>query len=321
MKIVFFGSADFAVPALIKLKESNKILTVVTKPDKPKGRRLLTSPSEVKLKAQELGLNISHIEGLSPASASEMLAGYSADLFIAIAYGQILSLDILSLPKFYSVGLHASLLPKYRGASPINWAILNGETQTGVTVFRLNEKMDAGDIISQEVVKILESDNAETLYSRLSLTGADLLSRSIPLIESGRQELKRQNEAKATFTPKLKKEDGLINWTEDATLIHNKVRGLYNWPGTFSDFRGRKIKIWETETAVDAIRNERSKPGEIIKVESSAIFVACGCGVLKIKELQVEGGRRVAVSDYLSGHKISAGDCFTPGDVPQRDTP
>jgi methionyl-tRNA formyltransferase len=302
MRIVFFGTSDFAVPSLAGLAGRHDIAAVITKPDKPRGRHLLTCPSAVKEKARELGLPVSFLEG--PA-----LKDYEADLFVVIAYGRILPSEILRLPKFYSIGLHASLLPKYRGASPINWALLKGETLTGVTVFKLSEKMDAGDIITREEVGILSSDNARTLSVKLSVSGADLLLKAVDAIGKRSECLKRQKDEEATFTSRRKKEDGLIDWKRSAAEVHNKVRAMFGWPGAFSDLNGHKVKIFATEIA-GSQQPEARGPGRIVKAGPDAIEVSCGQGIIMVKELQAEGGKRLAASDYLLGHKVRAGDFF-----------
>ncbi len=309
MKIVFFGTSDFAVPSLIRLNGCHKIAAVVTKSDKPKGRHLLSRPSPVKSKAQELNIPLFFIDDISEDYAAKELSRYKADLFVVVAYGTILSSNILSIPKFYTIGLHASLLPKYRGAAPINLAILNGDAESGVTTFRLNEKMDTGDIILQRAIAVLDSDNAEVLSLKLSLTGADLLLETTGLVERREEQFIKQREDEATYAPKLKKEDGIIDWTKSAIQIHNQVRAVYNWPGAFSNLGGHTIKIWQSNV-VDSKAKGIDKPGAVIKVEPNGIFVACGEGILCVKELQAEGGRRMPVADYLLGHKISVGDFF-----------
>ena len=269
----------------------------------------MTRPSAVKAKAQELGLPVFSLEDLPLADAVNKLKRYEADLFVVIAYGRILPAGILSLPKFYSIGLHASLLPKYRGASPINWALLNGEKRTGVTVFKLSEKMDAGDIIMQEEADILNSDNAQTLSVKLSEVGVDALLRAVDVIGKRSERFGRQKDEEATFTPRLKKEDGLIDWERSAAEVHNKVRAMFGWPGAFSDLSGHKVKILVTEIGQPQEAGTH-RAGEIIRVGPDGIEVSCGQGMIKVKELQAEGGKRLAVSEYLLGHKVRAGDFF-----------
>jgi len=309
MKIVFLGTSEFAVPSLKELHNTHGITAVITKRDKPQGRRLISAPSPVKAAAQELGLPVSSVEGLPADKAAEALAGYGADIFIVIAYGQILPAKVLSLPGMGSIGLHASLLPKYRGPSPINWAIINGETTTGVTVFRLNEKMDAGAIVSQRRVEILPSDNAQTLSDKLAVAGAELLSGSVTDIASGRASFTEQDAKSATVTGKLKKEDGRIDWSLPASVIHNRIRGLYGWPGAYSVFSDKVIKICIAEN-LESSTKEKSSPGRIIAMDQKGIVVSCGKGAIRIIELQAEGSKRMGAFAYVQGNRIVQGSSF-----------
>ena len=309
MRIIFFGTSEFAVPSLTRLSKLHDIAAAITKSDKPKGRSLKPVPSAVKIKADSLGIDVVSIDVMSAAEALVALEKYKADIFVVISYGKILPREILSLPKLYSVGLHASLLPKYRGASPISWAILNGEEKTGVTVFKLTGKMDAGEIIMQKPADILDSDNADTLSEKLSGLGAGLLTEAIDSISQGKAQFIIQDESEATFTPKVKKEDGKIEWDKPALEIHNKVRAFYGWPGTFSNLNGRIIKIWNTELT-DLPAQKGLSPGQITAIDSNGITVACGKGALRIKELQAEGGKRMQAKDYLLGNRVSAGASF-----------
>lgn len=310
MKIVFLGTSEFAVPSLKELHSTHGITAVITKRDKPQGRRLISAPSPVKAAAQELGLPVSSVEGLPADKAAEALAGYGADIFIVIAYGQILPAKVLSLTGMGSFGLHASLLPKYRGPSPINWAIINGETATGVTVFRLNEKMDAGAIVSQSRVEILPSDNAQTLSDKLAVTGAKLLSGSVADIASGKASFTEQDARSATVTGKLKKEDGRIDWSQPASVIHNRIRGLYGWPGAFSSLSGKAVRIWSSGSPSAIEASGPDSPGKITAIDKDGITVGCGEGSVTILELQAEGGRRMKASEYALGHNVRAGDSF-----------
>lgn len=309
MTILFFGTSEFAVPSLVKLVKLHKICAVVTKSDKPQGRNLKPLPSLIKAKARSFGLEVISIDDMPTAEVIAALKKYKADVFIVIAYGKLLSSEVLSLPRFYSIGLHASLLPKYRGASPINLAILNGEEKTGVTVFKLSEKMDAGQIIMQKDIEILGSDNAETLSEKLSNLGANLLVNAVDAIDEGKAQFIEQAETEATFTAKLKKEDGKIEWERPAAEINNKVRAFYGWPGVFSSLKGRVIKIWVTEIA-DLPTRGNSVPGQIAEIDNKGITVSCGDGALRIKELQAEGGKRMKASAYVLGNKVAIGDRF-----------
>jgi methionyl-tRNA formyltransferase len=309
MKIVFFGTSEFAVPSLERLSQSHGIETVITKPDKPQGRRLISAPSPVKKAAAALGIPVRSIEGLPLSGSEKLLKDYCADLFVVIAYGQILPLKLLSLPKIYSIGLHASLLPAYRGASPINWVLINGEKESGVSVFRLNEKMDAGEVVMQRRTDILQEDNAETLSGRLAAIGSGLLVEAVDAIAAGTAGLSVQDESKATVTPKLKKDDGRIDWERSSEEIHNRIRGLYGWPGAFSNLGNKTIKIWSSAPDVSADKGT-AVPGEITAVGSGVIKVACGRGALDISEMQAEGGKRMGASDYALGHAIQPGSKF-----------
>jgi len=309
MTILFFGTSGFAVPSLAKLAKSHNVAAVVTRSDKPQGRNLKPLPSPVKTKAQSLGLKVISIDDLPVAEAVAVLKKYKADIFVVVSYGKLLSFEALSLPRFYSIGLHASLLPKYRGASPINWAILNGEEKTGVTVFKLSEKMDAGEIIMRKDTEILGSDNTETLSVELSNLGADLLARAVDAIDEGKSQFIEQAETEVTFTAKLKKEDGKIKWERPAAEIHNKVRAFYGWPGAFSRLNGRVIKIWVSEVAGLPAQGN-FVPGRIAGIDNNGITVECGNGALRVKELQAEGGKRMTASAYVRGNKVAIGDLF-----------
>jgi len=309
MTILFFGTSGFAVPSLAKLAKSHEVAAVVTRSDKPQGRDLKPLPSPVKAKARSLSLEVISIDDMPPAAVLAALKKYKADIFVVISYGKLLSSEALSLPGLYSIGLHASLLPKYRGASPINWAILNGEEKTGVTVFKLSEKMDAGEIMLKKDAEILDSDNAETLSEKLSNIGANLLVSAADLIEEGKARFIKQDESEATFTPKLKKEDGRIEWNKPAAEIHNKVRAFYGWPGSFSRLKGGVIKIWASEVCGLPAQAD-PRPGQIAEIDNDGIVVACGKGALRIKELQAEGGKRMKASAYVLGNKVIIGDSF-----------
>ncbi|MGB2706211.1 MAG: methionyl-tRNA formyltransferase, partial [Candidatus Omnitrophota bacterium] len=236
MKIVFFGSSEFAVPSLERLLESqHQVLAVVTQPDRKKGRRRLTiSATPVKRAALARGLNILQTADLEETGTFKKLKSLKADLFVVVSFGQILTQRVLSIPKIYCINLHPSLLPKYRGAAPVNRAIMNGEKTTGLTIIKMNERMDAGDIILQRGIPIEREDDSETLNDKLSELGAVLLLDAIRFIEEDRIAFKKQNDKKTTLAPRLKKEDGIIDWEKDARQIHNRVRGTLPWPGAYT---------------------------------------------------------------------------------------
>ncbi len=308
MKIIFFGTSAFAVSSLKALAGSrHKIVAVVTQPDRPKGRNLVLKPPVIKEIASSLNIPI-----LQPAKASDTesikrLREFNADLFVVVSFGQLLSEELLAVPKQFTVNLHASLLPKYRGAAPINWAIINGEKTTGVTVFRLVKKMDAGDIISEKTVEIVETDNAMTLSEKLSEEGSKLLVDTVDSIELGRSVFKKQDDTLVTFAPRLKKEEGRIDWQLSAMEIHNRVRGFLPWPSAFTQFNKKMLKILESE--VCDCPDARGCPGKIIEIrQGSGIIVMTGNGCVVLKSLQLEGSRPMEFMDFVNGHPMQPGD-------------
>lgn len=305
MKIVFFGSSDFAVPSLKRLLDSaHEVLAVVTRPDREKGRRLKVTPTPVKTIALKKGVSIYQPENVGEKESLECLKSLRADLFVVVAFGQILDKVVLDIPKLYSINLHASLLPKYRGAAPINRAVMNGERQTGLSIIRMNERMDAGDIILQRPAKIEKEDTSETLNRTLSNLGAILLLDAVRFIKRDKVTFKKQNEKKATLAPRLKKESGLINWENAALDIHNVVRGLIPWPCAYTFLNNKILKIWKSEVCSSRANPE---PGVIIDVQKEGLMIACGKDILIIKELQAEGGRRMDTTSFARGHKIEKG--------------
>ncbi|MCK4463121.1 MAG: methionyl-tRNA formyltransferase [Candidatus Omnitrophica bacterium] len=303
MNVVFFGTSKFAVPSLKKFISSNhRILAVITQPDRRKGRHLKLSISPVKEVAAKFKLKILQPEKFDEAFINK-LKSLNPDIFIVIAFGHILKKEVFEIPSFYSVNLHASLLPKYRGAAPINWAIMNGETKTGVTIIKMNEMMDKGDIILQREVDINPDDTSFILGKKLSQIGADSLLRTLEDIENNKENFIKQNSRRATYARKLKKEDGLIDWKKTATEIHDKVRGLISWPGAYTIFNRKILKIWKTQV----LKEKTGKPGEIIRAEGDSLIVGTAKGQLKILELQLEASKRMDVASFLRGHKISVG--------------
>jgi methionyl-tRNA formyltransferase len=306
MNIVYFGSSEFAVLPLKSLIEAGAdICCVVTQPDKQKGRGLRVEGTPVKKTAKEAGLEIYQPAGINTKEAADFLKKLKPDLFVVIAYGQILSQAILDIPKIFSVNTHASLLPKYRGAAPINWAIVKGEKVTGISVIRMNSRMDAGDILLQKRTDIDDCDTTATLSVKLSGLAALLLLESLSAIENKKINPVKQKDAEVSFAPLLKKEDGLVDWGKTAQELHNLVRGLYPWPGAFTYHKGRLIKI-----CVSKVRGSgglRAQPGEIIEAEKSGIIVGTKSGLLEILELQPEGKRRMTAAEFISGHKLKAG--------------
>ncbi|MBL7158806.1 MAG: methionyl-tRNA formyltransferase [Candidatus Omnitrophica bacterium] len=306
MKIVFFGSSKFAVHPLDTLANSqHEVACVVTQPDRKKGRRLLLSRTPVKSRALELGLEIYQPEDLREKDAVKYIRRFKADLFVVAAYGEILTKEILDLPKLYAINVHPSLLPKYRGAAPVQWAMIKGEKKTGLTVIRMNEKMDAGDIMLERSVKIEREDTASGLEEKLSYLGAILLLDAVRFIEMEKIQFKRQNPKSVSYAPKLKKEDGLIDWGMDAAKVYNRVRGLAPWPGAHTLLSGKGLKILQAEILP---AYKKLAPGTIIETRSDGIVVACGKNSIVIKELQLEGGKSMDAANFLRGHKLERGN-------------
>lgn len=307
MKIIFFGTSVFAVPSLEQLAASDhQVSLVVTQPDRPKGRNLKLAAPAVKDAAKRLHLPLYQPEDALAADAIQSLRKHNADLFVVVAFGCILNTEILSIPKKFSINLHASLLPKYRGAAPINWALINGEKTTGVTVFRLNEVMDAGDIIIERSLTIEDEDTAITVSEKLSGIGAITLREAVDLIARDKVVFKKQDRAHATFARKLKKSDGVIDWGLSAVALMNRVRGLIPWPGAFTTLEGRQLKILDAA----AIQHEPkdASNGQIVEITpDSDIVVKTNDGCLVIKRLQLEGSRPMGCEEFLRGHTIAQG--------------
>ncbi len=308
MKIVFFGTSEFAVTILKKLAASSHAIScVITQPDRKSGRRLRVSASPVKQEAKKLNIPLYQPEDIIEKSFIDRLKGYKADFFVVVAYGTILPKVILGIPRFCSLNAHASLLPKYRGAAPVNWAIANGEDKTGVTIIRMNEEMDAGDIILQKEAKIAPSEAAEALGSRLAAMGAGLLMEAMELIKEGKADFRKQDEKNVTFAPKLRKEDGRIDWGLDTADIINRMRGLEPWPGTYSFLDGHMLKIIsaKAETGKDF---SGFLPGELVASgEKEGFIVRTGDGAVSIREMQLEGKKRMSAELFLRGYKIKPG--------------
>jgi methionyl-tRNA formyltransferase len=312
MNIVFLGSSEFAVPSLKALLSSgHQIIAVVTQPDRKKGRGLALGETAVKEIAKQAKLKIFQPDRINAPEAVALLRSLNPDLLVVIAYGQILSSQVLEIPKIMPVNLHASLLPKYRGAAPINWAIIKGEKTTGITVMRITEKMDAGPMIAQKVLEIDKDETALELEQRLSILGAELILGSLKLIEKENYTLIPQNENLVAFAPKLKKEDGLIAWSNQAQDIYNLIRGCLDWPGAFTYYKGKLLKIFSAGVILDAQASGDFAVGEIVKIDENGILVATGKGTLLIKELQPEGKRKMQAKDFILGHKLRAGEKFS----------
>jgi methionyl-tRNA formyltransferase len=297
MKIVFMGTPDFSIPSLkILLESKHKVIAVVTQPDKERGRGQKVSFTPVKQFAVENNIPIYQPEKLKGNSEFvDQMKSLEPDLFVVVAF-RILPKEVFEIPKFGSFNLHGSYLPKYRGAAPIQWALINGETETGLTTFKLAEKVDTGNIYLQENVEIYPEDNFEILHDRMSKLGAKMVFETVNLIESGNYELKQQNDTLASFAPKITKEICLIDWNKPAIEIHNLVRGLSPHPAAYLIYDEKVIKVYKTEVVE---RNEL-KPFQIEQTKKELI-IGCGNNALQILELQQEGRKRMSVEEFLRG--------------------
>lgn len=300
MNIIFMGTPEFAVPSLrILLNSHHKIQAVVTVPDKPKGRGQQLAQSDIKKFALEQGLNILQPVSLKDDEFTEEIKSYSPDLIVVVAF-RILPKNIFKIPKYGSINLHASLLPKYRGAAPINWAIINGERETGVTTFFLQEKVDTGNIIMQNAVDINADDTAGTLHDKLMNLGAQTVFDTVELIEnsSGNLPAVKQNNGEATPAPKIYKEDCKINFDQSVDKVYDFIRGLSPYPGAYTEYNGKIMKIYSTiKSHWDSLKG----PGRFF-VKEGKLYISCLNEFLEITELQLEGKRRMNTIEFLNGH-------------------
>ncbi len=308
-RIIFFGTPSFAIPSLKALIEgSDEVVGVVTQPDRPKGRGMRLSPSPVKELALKYGINLLQPEKVRDESFQESIKSLSPEIFVVVAFGQILPGSLIKVPKHGAINVHASLLPKYRGAAPIPWAILNGEDSTGVTIIMMDEGLDTGDILTQMEIQIEKDDTSHSLQEKLSVLGATLLMETIEIMKRGALNPKPQNHSNATYAPLLRKEDGHIDWRKRAEEIDRQVRAFNPWPGAFTKWNGKMLKIFKGETRR---RETHAEPGTAIWVGLDFIEVETGDGTFLIKEVQLEGKKRISVRDFLCGNPIPHGTIFT----------
>ena len=305
MRIVFMGTPDFAVGALEALVEAgHEVAAVVTQPDKPKGRGKEMQQTPVKACALKHNIEVFQPIKIKTPDAVEVLKGYDADLFVVAAFGQILSKEILDMPKYGCVNIHASLLPKYRGAAPIQWAVLDGEKETGVTIMQMNEGLDTGDMLTKVIVPIEDNDTGESLFNKLAEAGAKLLVETIPQIEAGTLNPEPQDDSRSTYARMIKKEMGQIDWKKEAVVLERLVRGMNSWPSAYTHFNGKTLKIWEA--GVEA-GGGNAVPGTVVEVTKNSIKVQTGRDILVLKQVQLEGKKRMDVAAFLLGYKVEAG--------------
>jgi methionyl-tRNA formyltransferase len=308
MRIVFFGSPASALPSLRRILEAgHSVELIITQPDKPSGRGKKPTPSPVKQAALELNISTCQPTKIKQDPiALEKIKEIQPELIVVAAYGQIIPASIIYLPKYRSVNVHFSLLPKYRGASPVQWALLSGEEKTGITIFELNEKMDEGDILSQEEVEILPEENAAELEMRLAQKGAELLVKTIARIDSA--DHRKQDHSRATFAPKLKKEDGRIDWGKNALQIERQVRAFTLWPSAYTFLGEKRIIVLKGKRIEDKL-SPSSSPGEILDLKKEGIEVCCGQRTIYlVQNLQAEGRRKMDAFSFCLGARVRARD-------------
>ena len=309
MKIVFMGTPDFARGALEALiAAGHEITAVVTQPDKAKGRSGQLQYPPVKECAVEHNIPVMQPVRIKTPEAIAQLASYEADIFVVAAFGQILSQEILDMPKYGSLNIHASLLPKYRGASPIQQVIIDGEAETGVTIMQMDAGIDTGDMLYKRVIAIEDTDTFESLHDKLMVLGGEAIVEALALLETGALEPEKQDDALSCHAKLITKEMGNIDFEKSANEINRLVRGLNPWPSAYTFYKGKQLKIWETQVENEITDKE---PGTITEVTKTAIKVACKEGVLSILSLQLEGKKRMSAHDFLLGVKVQPGERFT----------
>ena len=296
------GTSPFARPTLRALSDSEEVIAVITQPDRPRGRGQAVAPSPAKEFALDLGLQILQPERVKDPQFIAQLEGLGPDVIVVAAFGQILPPAVLDLPPLGCINVHPSLLPKYRGAAPINWAIINGESKTGVTTYVMDEGMDTGPILLTREVEIGLDETAEELGDQLATIGGDLARETIKGLKEGTLQPIPQDEQGATYAPLLKKADGLIQWKEAADRIRNQIRGMVPWPVAFTWWQGKRMKVFRGRTG-----DGTGAPGEITSVDNG-IEVSCGEGSLLIEELQLEGGRKMGWEEFTRGHQLTPGE-------------
>ncbi|NKB80933.1 MAG: methionyl-tRNA formyltransferase [Nitrospirales bacterium] len=326
MRIVFMGTPAFAVPSLKALLHSeHQVVGIVTQPDRPKGRGKQMVASPIKALAQENNLPILQPEKIKSPEFFDELTQWAPDAIVVVAFGRILPKTILTLPHRGCLNVHASLLPHYRGASPIQWAIINGETETGITTMLMDEGMDTGDLLLQETEPILPTDTATSLSNRLATRGGTLLLTTLRAWETGTLLSHPQAHENATMAPILQKADGTIDWALDAQSLVNRIRGLSPWPGSFTFLEGHRLTIWQASVCgtPQSETHEVFHPGTIVFVDTQRLEVATGSGLITLTEVQPANGKRMPIEHFLTGHHINAGMIFQPEPVssPQLNNP
>jgi methionyl-tRNA formyltransferase len=304
------GTPEFAVPSLqVLLEGQDQVVGVVTQPDQPSGRGMVFHAPPVKVLAEARHVPVFQPAKLRVPGVLEQLQAWQPDLIVVAAYGRILPTTILTLPPLGCINVHASLLPKYRGAGPIQWAIANGETETGITIMQISEQMDAGDILLQKSLPIAANDTGGSLHDKLARLGAEALQEAIGLLKSGQLTARQQNEAEVTYAPLIKKEDGRVDWHLAAAVIERRVRAFNPWPSAYTILNGKLLKIFAAQVE-HFLRSSQAAPGTVIEVTPVSVSVVTGNGVLTLREVQLAGKKRLSVEEFLRGHQLQPGMMF-----------
>ncbi len=321
MKIIFMGTPDFAAGALEALLFAGyEVVCVVTQPDKPKGRSGRLQASPVKECALGHGIPVLQPRRIKTPEAVEELKRYGADLYIVAAFGQILSQEILDIPRYGCLNIHASLLPKYRGASPIQHVILDGERETGITVMQMDAGLDTGDMLYKKSIPVEDTDTYSTLHDKLMALGGEAICEALPLLEQGRLTPVGQKEEESCYAPLISKDMGLLDFAKDAIVLERQIRGMNPWPSAYTTYKGRQLKVWRAQipeangadpgeaVTSGTVTPGTVTPGTVTAVGGDFIEIACGSGALRVYELQLEGKKRMSTHDFLLGVKLQAGE-------------
>jgi methionyl-tRNA formyltransferase len=307
LRVIFMGTPEFACPTLQMLIDRGEdVIAVVTQPDRPKGRGQKTLPPPVKVLAEKHGIPVLQPAKVRALEFIEVMKEMKPDVAVVVAFGQILPKALLEIPRFGCINVHASLLPRYRGAAPLNWCIINGETETGVTTMLMDVGLDTGAMLVKKSTPIDPDEDTESLHDRLSILGAEALAETLDLLAAGKLVPEKQNDSLSCYASMLKKEDGLIDWNRDAQTIKNKVRGMSPWPGAFTWLDGKLVKIYRVRTK-ETLPGRVETAGTVLRADRDGIEVACTDGAIIIDELQLEGRKRLPAGEFLAGCKIAPG--------------
>ncbi|MGN9018726.1 methionyl-tRNA formyltransferase [Lachnospiraceae bacterium HCP1S3_C3] len=301
MRVVFMGTPDFAVPVLEALTESkHEVVAVVTQPDKRKGRGKEMQCTPVKTAALNHGIEVYQPAKVKDEEFQNVLRDINADVIVVVAFGQILPPSIIHMPKYGCINVHASLLPKYRGAAPIQWAVIDGEKETGITTMQMDEGLDTGDMMLKEVVPVDEKETGGSLHDKLAACGGKIILETLQKVEDGTVTYTKQDDSKSNYAKMLDKNLGKIDFTKKAVEIERLIRGLNPWPSAYTKLNGKTLKIWDA----DVLEGENETPGKIVNITKDQIWISTGEGILAVNELQLEGKKRMNTEDFLRGYKM-----------------